>query len=200
MESVLTDYGMYVLFAIIAIQAAGGGGLPGKTALVVAAILAARGKFEIWAVIAVAAAASIVGGYVGYAIGRFAGRRILEWEPVRRRIETQLERVERFFESHGTKAVFLARFLPGLKVVACPAAGAFRMAPAPFALWHALASIAFALLFGLTAYWAGEAAIEIVERWGIYAALVPGILLAAAYLVYKRRGGLEDPRPQGASG
>ena len=200
MENVLVDYGLYVLFAIIAIQAAGGGGLPGKTALVVAAILAARGKFEIWAVIAVAAAAATIGGFVGYAIGRFGGRRILDWEPVRCRIETQLRRVEQFFESHGTKAVFLARFLPGLKVVACPAAGAFRMAPLPFALWHTAASIAFALLFGLTAFWAGEAAIQVMERWGIYAAAIPALLLAAAYVVWKRRGRLEDPRPQGARG
>jgi membrane protein DedA with SNARE-associated domain len=108
--------------------------------------------------------------------------------------------VEQFFESHGTKAVFLARFLPGLKVVACPAAGAFRMAPLPFALWHAAASISFALLFGLTAFWAGEAAIQLMERWGIYAAAIPALLLAASYVVWKRRGGLKDPRPEGARG
>jgi membrane-associated protein len=201
MENLLADYGLLILFGIIAIQAAGGGGLPGKTALVVAAILAARGQFAIWQVLAVAAAAGIVGGYVGYAIGRLAGRRLVEWHRVRNRLEPQLERVERFFDMHGTKAVFLARFFPGLKVIACPAAGTFRMPLVPFLVWHALASVGFALLFGLTAYWAGEAAIELVERWGLYALIPPGVILIVAYAVVKRRGGLlQDPRAQGARG
>jgi membrane-associated protein len=200
-ENLLADYGLLILFGIIAVQAAGGGGLPGKTALVVAGILAAKGKFEIWHVIAVAAVAGIVGGYVGYAIGRVAGRRLVEWHRVKNRLEPQLERVERFFEAHGTKAVFLARFLPGLKVVACPAAGTFRMPVVPFLVWHALASLGFALLFGLTAYWAGEAAIQLVERWGLYALLPPGLILILAYALMKRRRALlEDARPEGARG
>jgi membrane-associated protein len=201
MENLLADYGLLILFGIIAIQAAGGGGLPGKTALVVAAILAARGQFAIWQVLAVAAAAGIVGGYVGYAIGRVAGRRLVDWQRVRNKLEPQLQRVERFFDIHGTKAVFLARFFPGLKVIACPAAGTFRMPLVPFLVWHALASLGFALLFGLTAYWAGEAAIELVERWGLYALLPPALLLIVAYALVKRRGGLlQDPRAQGARG
>ena len=201
MENLLADYGLYLLFGIIAIQAAGGGGLPGKTALVVAAILAAKGKFEIWQVLVVAAAAGIVGGYVGYAIGRLAGRRLVEWRRVRNRLEAQLDRVERFFDMHGTKAVFFARFLPGLKVVACPAAGTFRMPLLPFLVWHALASIGFALVFGLIAFWAGEAAIELVERWGFYALLPPALALVIAYGIAKRRRGLlKDARPEGARG
>jgi membrane-associated protein len=200
-ENLLADYGLLILFGIIAVQAAGGGGLPGKTALVVAAILAAKGQFEIWQVIAVAAVAGIVGGYVGYAIGRLAGRRLVEWHRVRSRFEPQLDRVERFFDAHGTKAVFLARFLPGFKVVACPAAGTFRMPVVPFLLWHALASIAFALLFGLTAFWAGEAAIQLVERWGLYALIPPALILIVAYAFVKRRRGLlQNPRAEGARG
>jgi membrane-associated protein len=200
MEGLVSEYGLYVLFAIIAIQAAGGGGFPGKTALVVAGILAARGRFEIWHVIAVAAVAGIVGGYVGYAIGRFGGRRLIEWRRLKDRLGKQFRRVEDFFDLHGSKAVFLARFLPGLKVIACPAAGTFRMSLVPFLVWHALGAIAFAVVFGLTAFWAGEAAIELVERWGLYALLPVGLVVFAAYALLKRRGLLKDPRPEGARG
>ena len=200
MENLVSDYGLYILFAVIAIQAAGGGGLPGKTTLVVAGILAARGRLEIWQVIAVAAIAGIAGGYVGYAIGRMGGRRLVEWPPVRNRLGKHLDYVERFFDAHGSKAVFLARFLPGLKVVACPAAGTFRMSLGPFLVWHAAGAIAFALVFGLMAFWAGEAAIELVERWGLYA-LVPAVVaVLSVYTVARRRGWkpLQDPRPEGA--
>jgi membrane-associated protein len=200
-ENLVADYGLYVLFGVIAGQAAGGAGLPGKTALVVAAILAADGQFPIWEVIIVAAAAGIVGGYAGYAIGRLGGRRVVKCEPVMKRAERHLKRVEAFFAAHGPKAVFFARFLPGLKVVACPAAGAFQMSLAPFLLWHALASIAFGLVFGLTAFWAGEAAIELAERWGLYALVPVGLGFVVAYVIWKRRGPvLEDPGAEGARG
>src|SRR3954454_22552989 len=48
--------------------------LPGETALIAAAILAGRGHLDIVAVIALAAAAAIVGDNVGYLIGRRGGR------------------------------------------------------------------------------------------------------------------------------
>jgi membrane-associated protein len=185
----LDDYGLVVLFLIIALQASGMAGLPGKTSLVVAAILAAQGRFEIWQVIAVAAVAGILGGYSGYAIGRFGAQRALGAPFVKRRLDRPLAKAERFFAQHGGKSVFFARFLPGLKVVAGVAAGAFGMRWARFALWHALGAIAFALVFGLTAFWAGEAAIELVERWG-FVALAPLLLLAVVawfgFRVYRR--------------
>lgn len=203
MEELVAEYGLYVLFAVIAIQAAGGVGLPGKTTLVVAGLLAADGRFPIWHVIIVAALAGIVGGYAGYAIGWFGGRRIVELPILRSRLERPLRIAEAFFDQHGTKAVFFFfRFLPGLKVLACPAAGMCRMSLPSFLVWHVLGAIAFALVFGLGAYWAGEAAIELVERWGLYALLPVGLALFLLYALAKRTGWtvLKDARAEGARG
>jgi membrane-associated protein len=173
----LQDYGLLILFGIIAAQAAGVAGLPGKTSLVVASILAARGDFEIAHVIVVAAAAGMLGGYVGYVVGRVGGRRLIEREAVQIRLKRPIELVETLFERHGPKAVFLARFLPGAKVVVAPLAGVADMNWIKFAFWHALGAIAFAVGFGLLGYYGGEAAIELAERYGIYT-LVPLALLA----------------------
>ena len=190
MTELLQDYGLFLLFGITAAQAAGVAGLPGTTALVTAAILAARDYFAIEQVIVVAAAAGILGGYVGYVIGRAGGRRLLERPPVQRRLGRALELVEDLFERHGPKAVFLARFLPGAKVVAAPAAGVGGMGFAKFAFWHALGAIGFAVGFGLAGYYGGEGAIALAERYGLYA-LVPLVLLAALtwalYAVIRRR-------------
>ena len=188
MTGFLEDYGLLLLFAIVGLQAAGVAGLPGKTALVTAAILAARGTFSIAEVIAVAALAGIAGGYAGYLICRSGGRRLVERPRVKARLEAPLAMAERFFDAHGAKAVFLARFFPGLKVVAAPAAGLARMRWGSFALWHALGAIAFALLFGLAAYFAGTGAIELAERYGTYAVVPLAVALAAgAGLVLVRR-------------
>ncbi|MFN2469905.1 MAG: DedA family protein [Gaiellaceae bacterium] len=186
MSGLVEDYGLIVLFAVVAIQAAGVPGLPGKTALVVASVLAADERFAIWAVIGVAAAAVLLGGLVGYAIGRFAGRRLVERPWLKRRCERPLALAEGFFDRHGGKAVFVARFLPGLKVIAAPAAGICAMPFARFLPWHAAAGIAFAVLFGLTGYYAGEAAIEVVERFGLLALLPVGVAAVGAWLAYRR--------------
>jgi membrane-associated protein len=177
MTELLDDYGLILLFAIVGAQAAGVAGLPGKTALVTAAILAARDHFEIAHVILVAAVAGIVGGYVGYGVGRIGGRRLIERPAVQKRLGRAIELMEKLFERHGAKAVFIARFLPGAKVVAAPVAGVADMSRLKFAFWHAAGAIGFAVGFGLAGYYGGEGAIELVERYGAYS-LIPVALVA----------------------
>jgi membrane-associated protein len=184
----LQDYGLLILFGIIAAQAAGVAGLPGKTSLVVASILAARGDFDIVQVIVVAAVAGIVGGYAGYVIGRAGGRRLLERPAVQKRLGRALELMEKLFERHGAKAVFIARFLPGAKVVAAPAAGVAHMSRAKFAFWHALGAVGFAVGFGLAGYYGGEGAIELVERFGLYALAPLALVAVAVYVVWTKTG------------
>ncbi len=184
MTEFLQDYGLIVLFAVVALQAMGVGGFPGKTLLVTAAILAARGHFSIVSVLAVGLVALVLGGYAGYWIGRTGGRRLVD-RFLPERLEKLVVRAEAFFAEQGPRAVFFARFLPGLKVVAAPAAGISKMPWRSFALWHALAAIVFTFGFGLAAYVAGQAAIEFVEHYGLYAA-IPIALAIVAWFVFKR--------------
>ena len=184
MTEFLQDYGLIVLFAVVALQAMGVGGFPGKTVLVTAAILAARGHFSIVSVIAVGLVALVLGGCAGYWIGRTGGRRLVD-RFLPRRLERLVVRAESFFEEQGPRAVFVARFLPGLKVVAAPVAGIAQMSWRSFAFWHTLASIVFTLGFGIGAYLAGEAAIELVEQYGFYA-VIPIALAIAAWFAFKR--------------
>ena len=189
----LETYGVVALFAIVALQAMGVAGLPGKTSLVIAGLLAAEGYFPISHVVAAAAAGGILGGYAGYWMLRRGGRSVVAHPRLARRLERPLALAERFFATHGTKAVFFARFLPGLKVVAAPAAGLSRMRWRDFALWHALGAVGFAVLFGLGAYYVGESALGAVERFGVLAVvpLTAAGLIAwlAWHLLPRRRAG-----------
>jgi membrane protein DedA with SNARE-associated domain len=87
---------------------------------------------------------------------------------------------------HGAKSVFLARFLTGFKVAIAPVAGVARMQLRQFLLWHLAGSVAFAVAFGLLGYFAGAAAVNLVERFGAYAALALAALALAAALAYWR--------------
>jgi membrane protein DedA with SNARE-associated domain len=189
----LDSYGLVVLFAILAAQSAGIPGPPGKTALLAAAVLAAKGHFPIAGVLAAAVAGIVLGGYVGYVVGRVGGRRLVERPFVARRVGGLYARAERFFDEHGGKAVFSARFLPGLKVVAAPAAGVCGMSWPGFALWHAAGAVAFSLTFGLGAYFVGAGAIQLVEALGVYGLALAALLVVAVWLGWKA---LARRRPQ----
>lgn len=179
-----------VLFALVAGESAGLP-LPGETSLIAAGALAAhRGNVSIAAVIAVAASAAIVGDNVGFALGRRGGRWLLtrkgRWSRARARY---LERGEAFFERHGTKAVFLARWLPGLRVVGAWLAGAHRMPWRSFLVWNALGGIAWATSVGVAAYLLGQAAGGVFRTFGLAGVglvLLVAVALAARHVLRRR--------------
>jgi membrane protein DedA with SNARE-associated domain len=185
----LVHYGLALLFLLVAVESAGVP-LPGETSLIAAAFLSRSGvehHFSIVSVIVVAAIAAIVGDNVGYALGRFGGRRLLErWGPVARYAERTLPPAERFFQRHGGKAVFFGRFIAVLRVTAAWVAGISHMNWWRFFAFNAAGGIVWATGVGLLAYYAGKAAADAVSRYGLIAVVVLAVLAIAAFLVHRR--------------
>lgn len=156
--AVPASIGYPVLFGFVAAESAGAL-VPGETSLIVAAALAAQGHLSLPLVMAVAAGAAIVGDNVGYVIGRKGLRRLVDrpgrWAAARRRL---LERGEVFFARRGSAAVFLGRWLPGLRIVTSWLAGANRMPWWRFLVWNALGGIAWATSVGTLGYVLGRSA------------------------------------------
>jgi membrane-associated protein len=180
-----THLGYLILFALIGGESAGLP-VPGETALITGGVLAHHGQFQIGLVIAVAAAGAIVGDNVGYAIGRTGGRRLLErrgfLEQHRREI---LRKGEPFFAKHGPKAVFLGRWVAGLRIAAAWLAGINRMSWPTFVFWNALGGIAWATSVGLLAYWLGPTAERIFKAVGIVGIGVVALAIAG-FLAWRR--------------
>ena len=176
------SYGLVLLFAVVAAESAGVP-LPGETALIAAAILAAQGHYSIVAVIAVAASAAIIGDNGGYWIGRTGGRVLLErWGPIRRYSERVLPPGERFFAKHGGKTVFIGRFVSVLRVTAAWLAGITHMTWWRFFLWNAAGGIVWATGVSLLAYYFGKAAADAVATYGLYALLAIVVVAVIAFL------------------
>lgn len=190
MTHFVQDYGLWFLFAIICLESAGLW-LPGETALIAASVYAAKGHLSIAAVIAVAAVAAIIGDNIGYWIGRKAARPLLfRYERLRRYADRVLPPAERFFERHGGKAVFLARFFGGLRVTGAWMAGITRMEWWRFLFWNAAGGIVWAVAVGLLAYYAGKAAADALARYGVYAAIAGGlavVVIIALVHIWRRR-------------
>jgi membrane-associated protein len=171
--------------------------VPGETALITAAILAHNGRLQIELVILVAAAAAIVGDNIGYLIGRKGGRALLlRHGPLEERRKRFLERGEPFFARHGPKAVFLGRWIAGLRIAAAWLAGINRMHWPVFLFWNALGGIAWATSVGLLAYFAGPAVERIIKILGL-AGVGIVILFIAAALVWRHLQRRQQSRSSG---
>ena len=177
--------GYGLLFVLVGMESAGAP-LPGETALLTAAVLAAQGHLSLPLVVATAAAAAIVGDNIGYLIGRGGVRRLLA-RPGRfeRRRERLLADGEAFFARNGGKAVFLGRWVAGLRVVVAWLAGANRMPWPRFALWNALGAVAWASSIGALAYWIGSASSSVIGALGLVG-LVVAVSGAVGYVVVRR--------------
>jgi membrane protein DedA with SNARE-associated domain len=182
----------WALFLLVATESSGVP-VPGETALIAAGVLASDGRVHIEFVIAIAAFAAILGDNIGYLIGRTGGRRLLEapgfLERYRRGI---IKHGEPFFERHGAKAVFLGRWVAGLRIAASWLAGINHMPWRRFLFWNALGGVAWAISVGLFAYWLGPTAESIFRTVGI-AGVALAALALAAFMFWRHRGDHSEP-------
>jgi membrane protein DedA with SNARE-associated domain len=179
-----TSHGLPLLFAVVMLESFGIP-LPGETALIAFGVLASQGHYSIVVVIAVAAAAAIIGDNLGYwLIGRVGGRRLFErWEFLRRRTAHILPATEELMAKHGGKVVFFGRFITILRYTAAWVAGISHMEWRKFLFWNAAGGICWATLVGLVSYYAGGAAADAIQRYGIYAAAVVVGAVLVFYLI-----------------
>ena len=181
------NVGYAAVFGLIAIETMGIP-VPGETALIAAALLAHDGQMDIVALVALAAAAAIIGDNVGFAIGRHGGRRLLlrpgPFLPQRERV---IELGEPFFAKHGPKAVFLGRWVSGLRIASAWLAGMNHMRWPVFLFWNALGGIAWAISIGLSVYLLGAFAEHAIAIAGPVAAGLVVVLLVGVFVWRRRR-------------
>jgi membrane protein DedA with SNARE-associated domain len=139
--------------------------VPADTFVVVGGLLASRGTVDLRLAWLLTWAANVAGALAVYGVGRRHGRTFFE-EGVGRRVlnERQLQRLSDFYARRGTLAVFLARFLPGLRAVVPAFAGIGRLA---FPRTAAAVAGASGIWYGALV-WMGSVAgrnLERVERW-----------------------------------
>ncbi|HEY7966290.1 MAG TPA: DedA family protein [Solirubrobacteraceae bacterium] len=194
--SVAKNLGYPVLGVFVGIEALGIP-VPGETAVIFAGLAAASGRLSIVLVIVVASAGAIIGDNIGFAIGRRGGRKLLErpgrFEAERRRV---LEIGDPFFERHGGKAVFLGRWITGLRVWTSWLAGASEMTWPTFVVWNALGGICWSTSVALAAYYGGTGVEKVFSKIGLYGVIVAGVLVVAVGgWWWRRRRRRRDDQP-----
>jgi membrane protein DedA with SNARE-associated domain len=164
----LTDlfarYGYAVVFIGVFLENAGAP-VPGETMLLAGAALARYGSLKLSIVIVVAIAAATLGDNLGFLIGRRGGRVLVErYGAVIGMTGAHLAKFDRFFERHGARTVFVARFITGLRVLGALLAGASRLSWSRFLVFNALGAIVWATTFGVIGYALGYSW-HTLEQW-----------------------------------
>src|SRR5215213_6873689 len=174
--SLISHYGYLVVFFGVMLESTGVP-LPGETILLASGVLVQRGHLDLEDTIAFGILGAVVGDQIGYWLGREGGRPfVLRWGRYLFITPERLGGAERFFDRHGGKAVFLARFFSGLRVFGALVAGISRMRWRTFILYNALGGAVWATAAVTVGYLLGGS-LGVVERWtGRASALLGGLL------------------------
>lgn len=157
-ERIAEDAAGYGYWAVLLVVAGDGvlPILPGETAILAAAVLAADGGLSLPLVILAGAVGAVIGDSAAYWIGR-AGQGPLRRGIVRVAGEDRLIASERMIRRHGAGLVFVGRFLPGLRIAINVSCGAGQMGYRRFLLFDALGGAVWAAQAALIGYFLGRA-------------------------------------------
>jgi membrane protein DedA with SNARE-associated domain len=163
----VSNYGVWVVAAFIALESIGLP-LPAEAALIAAAFFAARTHdIDIWSLIAAGIVAAILGEMVGFWIGRRFGHQVLMRYGTRVGFTEERIRVGQWlFVRYGGRFVFIARFLPFLRNIAAVLAGTNSMAQHSFYFASATAAAAWIIGYGCRSlfFWRGICELGITGR------------------------------------
>ncbi|TCJ16673.1 DedA family protein [Rubrobacter taiwanensis] len=187
--SLIGQYGYLAVFFGVMLESMGVP-LPGETILIAAGVMVQRGHLDLGDAIFFGTLGAVAGDQIGYWIGRKGGRPfVLRWGRHVFFTPERLGRTETFFARHGGKAVFLARFVAGLRVFGALVAGISRMPWRGFLFYNALGGAAWATAAIAAGYLLGSS-LSLLERWtGLTTELLLLLLLAivaASYLAWHR--------------
>jgi membrane protein DedA with SNARE-associated domain len=190
LRNYLAHYGYWAVGVVLLLENAGLP-VPGETILLLASFLAySEHKLGLPYIILTGICAATVGDNLGFAIGFYGGRPLLERYQKTLRIRSNvIARGEELFARFGSATIFMARFIAGLRIVAGPLAGVLRMPWRKFLLFNFLGAVVWVSVIAGVGYLFGkhwEALVDLVEDANLAAAIV-AIVLAALFWWRRRR-------------
>jgi membrane protein DedA with SNARE-associated domain len=185
LTDLFANYGYAAVFIGMFLENAGVP-VPGETMLLAGAALSRYGSLKLSLVILAAIAGATLGDNLGFFIGRRGGRALVErYGALFGMTSARLSQFDRFFDRHGAKTVFVARFVTGLRVFGAILAGASRLSWSRFLFFNALGAIVWAVTFGAVGYALGYSW-HTLEQWighsGLALLVLVGVIGALAML------------------
>jgi membrane protein DedA with SNARE-associated domain len=156
LEPALDRYGYLAVAGFVMLEDFGVP-VPGETILILGAIYAGTGRLNVVAVALVGFLAAVLGDNIGFAIGHFGGRPLIE--RYGRYVLITRERLDRatgFFERQGAKVVVAARFIEGLRQANGIIAGISGMHWLRFLIFNAIGAALWVAAWTSVGYLSGS--------------------------------------------
>jgi membrane protein DedA with SNARE-associated domain len=193
----LARWGYLAVFVAVAVE---GFGIPapGQTLLIAGSLAAAADTLRIEVLILTALAATLAGSGVGYAIGRWGGRRLFTRIGL---ASERLDGIEQRFARWGAAIVVVGRFIDGLRQLNAPVAGALEMPFWRFMAANVVGAMLWIGLWGLGPWLVEEDMPAIIhfakhsQRWLIGGALI--VAIVAGIHLWRRRHAETEPNLTG---
>ncbi len=171
-------WGGYLLLFLIIFAETGlfaGFFLPGDSLLITAGLIAASGSLNIFLVLSILACGAILGDATGYFIGKKLKTTIFAKKNSRFFHREHLLKTEAFYQKHGSKTVFLARFVPIVRSFSATLAGVTAMPFRVFLFFSLCGSLIWVLCFTLMGYFIARLFPDIVQY--LHTIILAGIVL-----------------------
>jgi membrane protein DedA with SNARE-associated domain len=189
----LPQFALYAALGVVAASENIFPPLPADSVVAFGAFLAARGHATLVGAFLATWLGNVSGALLVYGLGRRFGTSYAQRWLARFGSEKNEQRLERMYAQRGIAALFLSRFIPGVRALVPPFAGAVRVPVLRAALAIAVASGIWYGIVTWIAYNVGsdwDALQARLRSAGITAALVAGgivVLIAAWYILRRRR-------------
>jgi membrane-associated protein len=188
LQEYLARYGYGAVAGVLLLENAGLP-VPGETVLLLASFLAfSEHRLHLPSIILIGICAATIGDNLGFAIGWYGGRPLLERYRKNFHIKpATIARGEELFARHGAATIFLARFVAGMRIIAGPLAGVLRMHWRRFALFNFLGATLWVTVVASAGYFFGQhwdQVVRIVRNMNIATLIV---LVALGFFWWRRR-------------
>ncbi|MBA4072560.1 MAG: hypothetical protein C0497_12100 [Gemmatimonas sp.] len=184
---------LYVLLGVVAFVESIFPPAPADVVVAFGAFYAARRDAEFWPVVVAIVLGSVLGSLVVYTVARRFGA---DWMHARLRrfhLLNAEEKLEGLYAHYGLAALFVSRFVPGLRAVVSPMAGALRVKVLRYTAVIALACVIWYGLIIWIAFRVGsdwetvKASLHVVGlRVGISAAVLIAVLAVVGHRLWLR--------------
>ena len=189
LRNAVVHYGYWAVGAALLLENAGVP-VPGETVLLLASFLAySEHDLRLPWIIVVATVAATLGDNLGFALGYYGGRPLLQrYQAFFRIRHTTVARGEELFARYGALTIFFARFVFGMRIIAGPLAGVLRMSWRKFSLFNFLGAGLWVTVISGVGYLFGrhwDRLEHVLKRFDLTVAVV--VLLGAAFLWWRSR-------------
>jgi len=187
----LAHYGYWAVAAALLLENSGVP-VPGETMLLLASFLAySEHRLHLPYIILVVVFAATIGDNLGFLLGHYGGKPLLERYRKVPHVYRTIARGESLIQRYGSFAIFIARFIAGMRIIAGPLAGVLQMPWRKFAIFNFLGAAVWVTVISSIGYFFGrhwDELARIMKGFNL-AVLLAAVLLAVFFWWRQRRRG-----------